>query len=236
MLAQTSLVLSLATAALATYSPQHLKNIRALHISHDVLEVRQATAAPSTATGTSTGGLDGLGCQFSAYSLLSSVPTPTGSLESYLLSAVTQAPPAPSSIAIQNATALCQATASLPSSLRADYSSYDAAVSSWYSAHSSELSALASSCSNQLPVAPATLSAILSYATAPNPCSGIATATGSGNGTASPTSSNGSGNGSGESGSSPSSSVSVGGAARPTGVVAGAAVAAAGFLGAAVLL
>ncbi|KAH9990387.1 hypothetical protein F4779DRAFT_258110 [Xylariaceae sp. FL0662B] len=215
MFAHTTLVLGLASAALATYSPQHLQNLRDLHVERDVVEVRQATPSP-TASGT---GGSGIGCQLSAVSLLGSVPTPTGALQSYLQSAATVS----GSAAVTNPTALCQVTASLPQSLSADYSSYDSAASSWYSQHVSDLSALASSCSNDLPVDPKTISAILSYATASNPCSGVATA--------SPTS----GDGASDAASSSTSSISVGGAARPTGIVAGA-VAAAGFLGAAAML
>ncbi|KAI1397375.1 hypothetical protein F4819DRAFT_86386 [Hypoxylon fuscum] len=209
MLSQTALTfLGLASTALATYSPEALKSLRDLSQGDVVrVEVRQAQ---STATTTETAG--SLECTASALSIITDAPTPPSNLVSYFESFVSTAD-------LSNPSVLCQITQNIPQSVSSDYSSYDQQASSWFSKHSSEIQDLASKCGDNENAASVSqvVSALDAYAGAS--CTSSlgslgASATGAANG---------------------GSSVSTALAARPTGIIAGA-VAAAGFLGAAVAL
>ncbi|KAI1205891.1 uncharacterized protein F4807DRAFT_464353 [Annulohypoxylon truncatum] len=181
--------LGLASTALATYSPQALKNLRDLRAEHVVVEVREAQSSSSDSALASS-------CSSSAEAIITDAPQPPASLESFFASFAATAD-------LTNPSVLCQITAAVPSSLTAAYSSYDQQASSWFSAHSSDIDALVSKCVGEDGAASISqaLSALDVYAA--GSCTG---------------------------------SVSKGLAARPTGVVAGAAVAAAGVLGAAAVL
>ncbi|KAI6085489.1 hypothetical protein F4821DRAFT_150386 [Hypoxylon rubiginosum] len=135
----TLALIGLASTALATFSPQALKNLRDLHQEHVVVEVREvAGRAPATA--------DATACASSALSLITDVPLPSDDLVSYLATA--------------SATDVCQLSKDIPQSLSAEYSSYDQEASSWLSQHSSEIQAFATSCQDAEDVA--TINSVIS--------------------------------------------------------------------------
>ncbi|KAI0377995.1 hypothetical protein F5Y04DRAFT_262736 [Hypomontagnella monticulosa] len=221
MVSQVTLaLLGLASTAVATYSPEGLKKLHNLRAEHVVVEVRQAQSSDDLLLPTSTAPLE---CTTSLVSIITDVPTPPANVESYLSQFGATAD-------LTNPAVLCEVT-KVPASISADYSSYDQAASSWFNKHSSEIDALASKCAGDEYVASVeqAMSALNIYIG--NGCSGTLGAPG-----ATTTSAGGSGDASGgASGNAQSTSPSTALAARPTGMVAGA-VAAAGVLGAAVLL
>ncbi|KAI1498828.1 hypothetical protein F5X99DRAFT_411655 [Biscogniauxia marginata] len=235
----------LASTAAATYSPHQLSNLRSLH--PDPVSPVQARQDNSNSDDGNT--LDPA-CTTSALSILSSIPTPASDLSDFLATfGASASASAPSDPAV-----LCSVTAALPSSLQAPYSSYDAAASSWYGSNSEGIQGLLTSCGGGELGAYVTqvVSALQAYTAAG--CSGtlstpaatfpvpgglntsVVTGTGTtGAATATATDgSSGSGTGAGEN-AAPTSSVSLDAAPRPTGVLAGA-IAAAGLLGAAMML
>ncbi|KAI0889607.1 uncharacterized protein GGS22DRAFT_148716 [Annulohypoxylon maeteangense] len=181
-------LLGLASTAAATYRPQALGSLNNLRAERIVIEVREAqTSSPSNALSSA--------CASSADALITDVPIPPSSLESYFASFARTANFS------DDVSYLCSITASVPASLTAAYSSYDQQASSWFVKHSSDLTAIVSQCGTQEDV-----NSIAQVVTALD----IYLASGCG-------------------------TRSTGLAARPTGAIAGA-VAAAGVLGAAVVL
>ncbi|KAI0130506.1 hypothetical protein BJ170DRAFT_316981 [Xylariales sp. AK1849] len=164
---------------------------------------------------------EGASCTVSAASILSSVPTPSADLSSYIVSYAATA---------TDVTQACAVTSNLPSSLQSAFSSYDSQVSSWYSAEKSDIDALVSSCSTD-PLAQtiSSVTSLLNVYTA----SGCDALTGATTGTTKPTTT-GTTKSTTTGGIAASTSPSSAGA-KPTGVYAGAA-AAAGFLGAVALM
>ncbi|KAI1409043.1 hypothetical protein F5Y13DRAFT_171049 [Hypoxylon sp. FL1857] len=154
MLAQTVAILGLASGALATYSPQALKQLRDLRQEHVVVEVRQAQSSGATVTET---GLSGE-CTSSAFSLITAAPTPPPALESYFDSFLSTAD-------LTNPSILCQASQDVPQSLSADFSSYDQQASSWLNAHTSQINDLASKCAgdSNAPVVSSAVSVLEAY-------------------------------------------------------------------------
>ncbi|KAI1103912.1 hypothetical protein F4804DRAFT_308874 [Jackrogersella minutella] len=155
------IVLGLVSAAVATYSPQALKNLRDLHTEHIVVEVREALPQ-ATSTGDSDSNSQ---CTSSALAIITDAPAPPAGLESYFESFVSTAD-------LTNPSILCQITQGVPSSLSADYSSYDQQASSWFDKHSSDIQALASKCVDSEDAASVSqvVSALEAYAG--NGCSG----------------------------------------------------------------
>lgn len=156
-------------------------------------------------------------CDTAASSIISSLPTGTGSFASVVASLVGTG-------GVISPTRVCQVISALPGSLESEASSYDNALASWFSSQSSRVNSLVSSCSND--------SAVLSLASM---TSGLAAYASGCNAT---TTSGGQSTGAGASGSSSTGSATAGssaGAAKETGFIVGA-VAAAGFLGAVAML
>ncbi|KAL7629669.1 hypothetical protein AAE478_001192 [Parahypoxylon ruwenzoriense] len=209
MLSQTTLaLLGLASTAAAALSPDAIRNLHNLRAEKVVVEVRQAqTSSAATISGVA----DGLECTASILSLVTGAPQPPDDLLSFYATAATTIDPSDTS-------AMCAMTSSMPQSLASVFSSYENAGSSWFSEHSSEIQAIISKCGDNDNVS--YLEQAASDFEAGNGC-GAASATTTSSSDAS--------------GSNGGSSVSQGGVARPTGAVA-AAVAAAAFLGAAVML
>lgn len=219
---------ALAGTAAAIYSPQQLNRVRSL--DQGVPQRRQDDSSNSA-----------FACQASAFSILGDIPTPTPPLLSYLLSFAATANPT-------DPAALCAATSALPTSLASAYSSYDEAASSWYVGHSGDIAQLASDCASDGVAQSLTqaITALESYTagdctgTAPTEAAGLtslipminATATGA---TATTTGSSSGAGSQGGGSASEMSSVPQAGAARPTGVIAGA-MAAAGFIGAVAMM
>ncbi|KAI2472370.1 hypothetical protein F4781DRAFT_383432 [Annulohypoxylon bovei var. microspora] len=133
-------VLGLASTAAATYSPQALKNLRDLRAEHVVIEVREAMPQ-ATSTSSSDSDSD-TQCASSAEAIITDAPTPPADLESYFVSFAATAD-------LSNPSILCQITAGVPSSLSAEYSSYDQQASSWFSKHSSDIAGLVSKCAGE---------------------------------------------------------------------------------------
>ncbi|XDG09970.1 hypothetical protein ABKA04_009585 [Annulohypoxylon sp. FPYF3050] len=127
-------ILGLASTALATYSPEALKSLRNLRMEHVVVEVREAQSSSSDDDVSSS-------CLSSAEAIITDAPMPNDNLISFFMSFANTAD-------FSNPSALCQLTAAVPSSLSADYSSYDQQASSWLSAKSSSITALASQCAD----------------------------------------------------------------------------------------
>ncbi|KAI1089076.1 hypothetical protein F5B19DRAFT_468662 [Rostrohypoxylon terebratum] len=201
-------VLGLTSTALATYSPEALKNLRDLRAEHVVVEVREAQ--PSSSSSSSNADSVSSACSSSAEAIITDAPTPPANLETFFMSFV-------ETVDFEDSSVLCQLTAAVPSSLSVAYSSYDQQASSWLSAKSGSISALASQCADSEGAASIAqvVTALEVYVAAG--CTGAA--------------SSGTSSGAGAS----TSSVSKALAARPTGIFAGA-VAAAGVLGAAAML
>ncbi|KAI8958935.1 hypothetical protein F5Y11DRAFT_334619 [Daldinia sp. FL1419] len=205
MVSQVTLAfLGLASTVAATYSPNQLRNYHNLRQERHVVEVRQVESeSGSAAIPTITQSPE---CISALAPLGSDVPDIDSDLLEYMASFAATADTA-------NPTVLCGAT-SVPQSLSSQYSSYDKAASSWLSAHSKDLEAAATACSDSDPEvsqAVASISAFLG-----DSCGATTT-------------------GAGKDGAAAETTASPGLAARPTGLVAGA-MAAAGALGVAVLL
>ncbi|KAI1445290.1 hypothetical protein F5Y02DRAFT_386644 [Annulohypoxylon stygium] len=130
--------LGLASTALATYSPEALKSLRNLRMEHVVVEVREAQSSSSSSSSDDD---VSSACLSSAEAIITDAPTPNDNLISFFMSFANTAD-------FSNPSALCQLTAAVPSSLSADYSSYDQQASSWLSAKSSSITALASQCAD----------------------------------------------------------------------------------------
>ncbi|CAJ2501409.1 Uu.00g042620.m01.CDS01 [Anthostomella pinea] len=233
MYAQAALaVLGLASTAAATYHPSQLNSLRDLNNKNGLAARQDDSDSSSSATGD-----DGISdaCTTSAYMVLASIPTPTGDLSAYLSSFVATAD---LSDVTDAASVLCDVTAGMPTSLSSAYSSYDMAASSWYSSNSADIQSLISSCAGDMGAElTMAVSAVESYTS--SGCSGSVAAMTSGltssSTGSSKTSGSGSTGGATATSSGASTSVETGAASRPTGLIAGA-VAAAGFLGAAVML
>jgi hypothetical protein len=137
-------VLALASMASATYFNAELLRREIVHV---VVEIRQATAAPTasgSASGTASGAVSVVSSASAAStdacssvlaglaSLVTGLPVPTGALSSYLATAATT---------LTNPCSL-----SIPSSVASDFSVYETSVISFYNAHSSQLSSALSAC------------------------------------------------------------------------------------------
>lgn len=119
---------ALASTAAATYDPRVLARMGGSHLEHDEVNV---AARQDDALGD---------CTVGAFSLFNSVPTPTGELLSYLAEFQATAD-------LSDPTALCEVTA-VPTSLSSAYSSYDQAASSWVSEHADDISSVVEVCAS----------------------------------------------------------------------------------------
>ncbi|KAI0021068.1 hypothetical protein F4780DRAFT_313787 [Xylariomycetidae sp. FL0641] len=248
MHAHTALaILGLASSAVASSSPAQLNSLRSLH-ADNALAARDGDMDDGSGADMDDGsdmddGDDdsGMGeCQDSALSLLGSVPTPSGQLLSYIES---YAATATLDLAAGDPAALCTASAAaIPPSLSSAYAAYETQAESWFAANADALTSLVSVCSTG--AMGAQISAASSaYASAASAClsataTATATASGSGSGGAKPTSTSTAGAGASQTSGGAGSDVTQvpeGAATRPAGLYA-AVAAAAGVLGAAILL
>ncbi|KAI1639918.1 hypothetical protein F4809DRAFT_655055 [Biscogniauxia mediterranea] len=135
-------LLGLASTAVATYSPEQLNNLRAVHD-------RLASTTTDTTTTTTTAAVVvqaprqvsyatlGPACASSALAIVDAMPYATGALALFLDSF---------DAAADDPTNLCAVTAALPASLRAPYTALDRQASAWYAAHSAGIQRLLTSC------------------------------------------------------------------------------------------
>ncbi|KAI5861669.1 hypothetical protein GGS23DRAFT_598442 [Durotheca rogersii] len=210
MLSQNTIaLLGLASTAAAALNPRGVRSLRDLRAEPYVVEVRQAEDSPLSL-------LAGQGeCVSSYFSLATSVPQPPDDLLSFLEAEAYTIEPT-------DTAALCALTSALPASLSSAVSSYERAGSSWLSQHSSEVFDLASRCADDQAASSISDAFDLALQTL-DPCGSSTPATPTG---AAENNNND---------AAPANSVSTGGVAHPTGVIAGA-MAAAGLLGAAIML
>ncbi|KAI1432600.1 hypothetical protein GGR50DRAFT_696871 [Xylaria sp. CBS 124048] len=216
------------------------------------VSMAQQTTDQTTAQGTGSGNPHDASCTRSYVRILAGAPTPTGQLASAITSYAggfrqTGSPNSNNNNNANPVSEACSFSSNLPSSLQRDFDAYLTSVISYVSASSSEIDALITNCVASGSQGASLTSIVNSVATHSGP---LCQATGAANGTSTsttssattPTSSTTRGGGGGGGGtrtggptSAGTTSAQTGAGAKPTGMFAGAA-AAAGVLGAAVLL
>ncbi|KAK8093039.1 uncharacterized protein PG998_012707 [Apiospora kogelbergensis] len=208
-------VAGLASTVGATYNHAAANQLR------DLYEPAQVVARQQSSGGDAA-------CTQSAAKLIAGFPTPTGALVSYYATA-SMAPELTGTAIPTNLGQACAAvaTVSVPQSLSAPLSQYEASLLGWYGSHTKDIEQLISACSAEPMVA--TAESLLNQITKEPACMSLLGS----NTAALPTPSPTGANGGQQQSASPSPSKAA--APKPTAMAAGV-VAAAGFIGAVAML
>ncbi|KAI0445988.1 hypothetical protein F4803DRAFT_97460 [Xylaria telfairii] len=220
-----------------------MQNSKALLSVALLTGVSLAQTTTSGASGSSSSGANDAECTQSYASLFAAVPKPDGELASAITSyasGVIQTASGTNANPLAFATQVCEFSAGLPSSLHSDFDAYASQVISFVSASSSDIDAVITNCVATGTDGAAYTSLVNSLATQTGPlCQATGTGTGvpysTANGTVTTGTPTPTTTGVNGGGGATTTSVPTGAAAVPTAVLGGVA-AAAGLLGAIVLL